>query len=275
MTKPQPAPSDEGSVGALLQHWRRARHLSQLELALEAEVSSRHLCFIETGRASPSREMVLLLASVLDLPLRERNTLLLAAGYAPIYLDTKLEGPELAAVRGALDAILRQQEPFPAVVMNRHWNILRTNDAAGRFFGFLLGERAATAPSNVLRLMFDPGAVRPFVANWEAVAAALIQRVRRECIGGIADARTKALLAELLAYPGVPRSLHQASPSTPMAPVVPVSFVKGGARFDFFSTVTTLGTPQDVAVQEIRIECFFPADPATERAARAMAATGS
>ena len=128
--------STEDTVGALLRYWRRARRLSQLDLATEANVSSRHLCFIETGRSSPSREMVLLLSRVLDLPLRERNTLLLAAGFAPIYQETPLEAPELDAIRGAIDAIIRQQEPFPAIVMNRYWDILRTNDAANHFMTF-------------------------------------------------------------------------------------------------------------------------------------------
>jgi hypothetical protein len=214
--------------------------------------------------------MVLLLSRVLDLPLRERNTLLLAAGFAPMYLETQLDAPELSSIHSALDAILRQQEPFPAVVMNRHWDILRTNDAATRFFQFLLGDRAATAPGNILRMMFDLDAARPFVANWKAVAEALVQRVHRECVGGILDDGTRALLADLLAYPGVPRAWRQASLGTPTEPALPVSFVKGDQRFNFFSTVTTLGTPQDITAQEIRIECFFPADPATEHAARRL-----
>jgi len=258
-------------VGALVQYWRRARHLSQLALAAEAAVSPRHLCFIETGRARPSREMVLLLSRALDVPLRERNAMLLAAGFAPVYLETKLDAPELTSVRGALDAILRQQEPFPALVMNRHWDILRTNDAAGRFARFFLGERAARAPTNLLRRMFDPDAMRPFVANWEAVAESLVQRVHRESVGGVQDKRTRELLAELLSYPGVPKSWLRADPSVPLTPVVPVSYVRGIHRFDFFSTVTTLGTPQDITLQEIRIECFFPANPATDAAARQLA----
>ena len=255
-------------MGALLQQWRRARHLSQLALATEAEVSSRHLCFIENGRASPSRDMVLLLSRVLDVPLRERNTLLLAAGFAPMYVESQLEAPELESIRAALDAMLRQQEPFPAVVMNRHWDIVRTNQAATRFFGFLLGERASSAPNNVLRMMFDPDAVRPFVANWEAVAESLIQRVHRVSVGGVQDERTRALLAALLDYPGVPRSWRKASLATPLLPVAPISFEKAGQRFDFFSTVTTIGTPQDITAQEIRVECFFPANAATDSAAR-------
>ena len=184
-----------------------------------------------------------------------------------------MDEPELAAVRAALDAILRQQEPFPAVVMNRRWDLLRTNEAATRFFAFLLGDRSLPGPPNVLRLMFHPEAVRPFVANWEAVAEALVRRVQREAVGGVQDEGTRALLEEILAYPGVPRSWRTASLGTPLLPVVPVSFRKGERQYDFFSTVTTLGTPQDITVQETRIECFFPADDQTDRAARQLGAS--
>jgi transcriptional regulator with XRE-family HTH domain len=264
----------DGSVGSLIQYWRKTRRLSQLALAIQAEISARHLCFIETGRANPSRDMVLLLARVLDVPLRERNGLLLAAGFAPVYRESKLDAPDLAAVRGALDAILRQQEPFPAVVMNRGWDILQTNRAATRLFGFLLGARRASQPANVLRMMFHPRALRPFVANWESVAEALVRRVGREAVAGVPDDATRKLLAEILSYPGVPAALGRAD-GAPVVPVIPVSFRKGEHRFDFFSTVTTLGTPQDITVQEIRIECFFPADEASAQAARDLGATAS
>jgi transcriptional regulator with XRE-family HTH domain len=257
------------SFGTIIQHWRKARRLSQLALATQAEISSRHLCFIETGRSNPSRDMVLLLAGVLDVPLRERNSLLLAAGFAPVYPESRLDAPDLAAVRGALDAILRQQEPFPAVVMNRHWDLVRTNQAATRFFGLLLGARRVAEPANVLRMMFHPDGLRPFVANWDAVAESLVRRVHREAIGGVPDETTRKLLAELLSYPGVPPSWRSASLGAPLVPVIPVAFRKGERHFNFFSAVTTLGTPQDVTVQEIRIECFFPADEATEAACRA------
>ncbi len=215
--------------------------------------------------------MVLRLANALDVPLRERNALLLAAGFAPLYAESTLDAPALAAVNGALEAILRQQEPFPAVVMNRHWDIVRTNEAAARFFGFLLGGRQAAGPANVLRMMFHPDAVRPFVKNWSAVAEALVLRVRREAVGGVPDEATEKLLGEVLSYPGVPASLHTTSISSPLVPVVPLTFEKGGQRFNFFSAITTLGTPQDVTVQELRIESFFPADEATRGAARRVA----
>lgn len=258
------------SVGSLLKYWRTTRSLSQLALAHEAEVSPRHLSFLETGRAKPSREMVLVLSSVLDIPLRERNALLLAAGFAPVYAETNLDAPELGAVRTALFAILRQQEPFPAVVMNHHWDILHTNDAARNFFALLLEGRATAEPANVLRLMFDPNGLRPHVSNWEAVAETLIQRVQREAVGGVTDAATDKLLTELLAYPDVPQRLRQLNLATPSVPVIPVRFCKGDRSFNFFSTVTTLGTAQDVTLQELRIECFFPADTATDAQARAL-----
>lgn len=257
--------------GTLLAHWRRVRGHSQLALAMEAEVSPRHVSFIETGRSNPSREMVFLLAGVLDVPLRERNDLLLAAGFAPVYTESSMDAPQLDAVNGALSAILRQQEPYPAVVMNRHWDIVRTNEAAGRFFGWLLGHRQSRGTANVLRMMFDPGALRPFVANWEAVATSLMQRVRREAVGGIVDEALRALIDEVLRQPDVPAAVRTMNSIAPLVPVVPVSFAKDGVRFDFFSAVTTLGTPQDITVQELRIECFFPANPATDEAARRLA----
>jgi transcriptional regulator with XRE-family HTH domain len=257
-------------VGPLLQRWRKSRRLSQLALSAEAAVSLRHLCFIETGRASPSRAMVLRLADVLDIPLRERNTLLLAAGFAPIYRESTLAAPELVAVRGALEAILAQQEPFPAVVMNREWDIQQTNEAARRFFDFLLDGRTVPGPPNVLRMMFHPDGVRRHVVNWPDVAEALVRRVHREAVGGVVDEAAQRILAEILGYAGVP---EPGEPSSPLLPMVPVRFAKDGREFDFFSTVTTLGTPQDVTAQELRIECFFPADDPTKRAAEWLKST--
>jgi transcriptional regulator with XRE-family HTH domain len=265
-----------GEIGALVQRWRKARRLSQLGLAAEAAVSIRHLCFIETGRARPSRTMVLRLAEILDVPLRERNTLLLAAGFAPEYQESALDAPAVAAVQGAIEAILAQQEPYPAVVMNRDWDIRKTNAAAERFFGFLLaGQRPVAGAANVLRLMFHPDGVRPYVTNWPDVARALVRRVRREALGGVTDERAQRILAEVLAYPGVPASVADTDPLAPQLPIVPVRFARDGRQFDYFSTVTTLGTPQDVTLQELRIECFFPGDERTRRSAASdMGATG-
>ena len=216
--------------------------------------------------------MVLLLADTLAIPLRERNALLLAAGFAPMFCESALDDRELAPVRAAIHAILKQQEPYPAVVMNRHWDIVETNRAASRFFGLLLGDRTPPGAGNVLRLMFHPEGLRPVVENWEEVAHALVRRVHREAIGGALDEAGRQLLSEILAYPGVPARWRSAGVDlgTPLVPVVPVSFRHGGRVLHFFSAVTVLGTPQDVTLQELRIECFFPLDEATAAAARRL-----
>lgn len=164
--------------------------MSQLTLATEARVTPRHVSFVESGRANPSRDMVLTLARTLDLPLRDRNQLLLAAGYAPQYHDSGLADPVMAPVRAAVDRVLAQHEPYPAVVLSRHWDVTRTNTAAAALFGWLLG------PANVIRLMFDPAGLRPHVLNWPDVAHALIQRVHREAVGGVRDHATTELLDE-------------------------------------------------------------------------------
>jgi len=258
------------ALGALLQYWRRARSLSQLALAHEANVSPRHVSFVETGRAKPSRDMVLLLADALGVPLRERNALLLSAGFAPMFRESALDDRELAPVRTAIDAILKQQEPYPAVVMNRRWDIVATNEAASRFFGLLLDGRTPHGAGNVLRLMFHPDGLRPCVDNWEAVAQSLVRRVHREALGATRDDAGRVLLAEVLDYPGVPARWRTPDLGAPIVPVVPVSFRHGEQRFDFFSAVTVLGTPQDITVQELRVECFFPLDEATAAAARRL-----
>jgi transcriptional regulator with XRE-family HTH domain len=259
--RPRPGPSP---VGRLLQHWRRVRRMSQLDLAVEAQVTPRHVSFVESGRARPSREMVVALARALDVPLRERNQLLLAAGYAPLYRETGVDEPAMAQVRAALDQVLRHHEPFPAVVLDRHWDILMANAAATAMFAWLLGRERSERPANVLRLMFDPDGLRPFVANWEQVAEALVQRVHREAIGGVPDASTAALLQELLALPGVPDRWRAPDLTAAPLPVIPVEFRKGRLAVSYFSMVTTVGTPQDVTAEEIRLESFFPADQATE-----------
>lgn len=250
-------------VGELLRHWRGVRRLSQLALAGEVATTQRHLSFIESGRSQPSRAMVLRLARVLDVPIRERNQLLLAAGYAPLYRETGLAGTEAARVRAAVERLLEVHEPYPAVVMDRHWNVMRTNSAANAFFGWMLGDRTIEEPANVIRLMFNPEGLRAFVQNWEDVAEALIRRVHREAVGGFPDAETIELLEQALGYPGVPSEWRSPDFRTPPLPVVPVEWKKDGLALSYFSTVTTLGTPQDAMLQEMRIESFFPADETT------------
>jgi transcriptional regulator with XRE-family HTH domain len=267
------SPSTEPQFGRLLQGWRRTRGKSQLELAIDAHVSPRHVSFIETGRSVPSREMVLALAEALEVPLRERNALLLAAGYAPVYREAPLDAPELEAVRQALALILDHQEPYPAVVLNRHWDLLHANGAARDLLGFMAGDGPpppAAPPLNVVRQMLRPGGLRSHVTNWEQVAETLVQRVHREALGGVADERTRALLAEVTSYPGVPARWGAFDPSVPLSPLVPICFAKDDVSASYFSTVTTIGTAQDVTLQELRVECFFPADSATRDSARAL-----
>ncbi len=253
------------NLGDLLRRWRTLRGKSQLDLALEADISQRHLSFVESGRSTPSRRLLIQAAEALDVPLRDRNALLLAAGYAPLYSEAAWDALEMQSVTRALERILRQQEPFPAIVMDRHWNVLMTNDSAPRLFGCFIGLSAWKGPRNMLHLLFDPDRMRPFVANWEEAAKSLLQRVHREAVGGVTDEKTKELLAALLAYPNIPAAWSLPLPAAPALPMIPLSFLKDSRVLNYFSMVTTVGTPQTVAAQEMRIECMFPADEATER----------
>jgi transcriptional regulator with XRE-family HTH domain len=250
-------------LGSLLRDWRAARGRSQYDLSLDAGVSQRHISFVESGRSIPGRQTLLDIAEALDVPLRDRNALLLAAGYAPVYPDSAWDAPEMRSVTAALSRILRQHEPFPAVVMDRYWNVLLTNEAAPRFFNSFIDMAAREGPRNLLHLMFDPTGMRPFVANWESTAKGLFQRIYRESVGRMIDHKTKELLAALLAYPDVEPAWKQ-SEAPSLLPVIPISFAKGNTTLNYFSMVTTVGTPQTVAAEELRLECLFPADETTE-----------
>ncbi|HEY3068541.1 MAG TPA: helix-turn-helix transcriptional regulator [Methylomirabilota bacterium] len=269
-----PAAPATRPFGQVLREWRLARRMSQLTLATEAEISSRHLSFLETGRAQPSREMVLLLSSVLDVPLRDQNVLLTAAGYAPIYRETALGAPELGQVQQALRFMLEKQEPYPALVVDRHWNLLMQNGAAGRLFGlFLSREEMAQVPGppNAVRMIFHPRGLRPYIANWEALAGPLVQQIHREAVGGIPDEGTRHLLEEVVSYPGVPARWRVPDTTAHSAAVLPLTLHKGDLTLRFFTTIATLGTPQDITLQELRVECFFPVDAATDERARTLA----
>jgi transcriptional regulator with XRE-family HTH domain len=261
------------AFGGILRQWRERRRMSQLDLAVEAGVSSRHLSFIETGRAQPSREMLVLLAGVLDVPLRDRNDLLTAAGFAPIYRETELAAPAMTQVRRALDFMLKQQEPYPALVLDRRWNVLQVNDGSARIQQRFLDLEAAAkiGPPNAMRLMFHPHGFRPFIVNWEATAASLIQWLHRDVMTGMADAETRALLDELLAYPDVPRHWRTIDLDASMAPFLTIEFRKGDLSLKYFTTLTSLGTPHDVTLQGLRVECFYPADEATEQMSHHLA----
>src|SRR6201987_3994002 len=180
----------EHDLGNLLRYWRHERGKSQLNLSLDTGISQRHLSFVESGRSVPSRDLFLIVSGTLDIPLRERNVLLLASGYAPVYTERTWEAPEMAAVTKAIDRVLLQQEPHPALVLDRYWNVIRTNEAAPRFFGSFVDLEARPRPRNLLDLMFDPAGMRPFVEGWEEVAAGLLQRVYRESLGHVMDQKT-------------------------------------------------------------------------------------
>ena len=251
-------------LGGLLRYWRDLRGKSQIDLSVDADMSQRYISFIESGRSTPGRKKLLDIAEALDIPFRERNTLLLAAGYAPIYSDGAWDAPEMHGVAVALQRMLRQHEPFPAVVMDRYWNVVMANEASPQFFNCFVDMTARPKPRNLLHLMFDPAGMRPFIVNWEDAAKSLLMRVHRESVGRVVDAKTKDLLAALLAYPNV-KAEWKFPNAAATKPVIPLSFMKDGNVLNYFSMVATVGTPQTIAAQELRLECMFPADDATER----------
>ena len=270
LAKARKKPATATAVGGLIRQWRERRRLSQLSLALDAEISARHLSFLETGRANPSREMVLLLARVLEVPPRGRNELLLAAGYAPVYHERGLDAPEMAQVRRALEFTLRQQEPYPALVVDGRWNILMSNEGSSRLMGLFLdpAEAAALGPPNALRLFYHPRGMRPFIVNWQATAGALIQWLHRDMLRGHPE--TARLLDELLSYPDVPKAWRTLDLDAPAAPFLAVELAKDDLHLTFFSTLTSLGVPYDITLDELRVECFFPADEGSEALMRRL-----
>ena len=242
-------------LGELLRYWRRERGKSQLDLSHETGISQRHLSFVESGRSAPSRDFLSMVSDVLNIPLRERNVLLLASGYAPLYSEQSMDAEQMTIVNRAIDRMLEQHEPHPALVLNRHWNVIRTNRAAQRFFGSFIDLEARPKPRNLLDLMFDPAGMRPFVEEWEKVAAGLLQRVRREAVGQVVDEPLARLLEQLRKYPGV---VALKAPLAPQSPVLSITFRRGDERFSYFSLITTVGTPQCITAQELRVECMFP-----------------
>jgi transcriptional regulator with XRE-family HTH domain len=258
---------------ARLRWWRQQRGWSQLELAGRAEISQRHLSFLELGRAKPSREMVTRLASALGVALREHNALLLAAGFAPIWRESDMEAPELVGVRAALDFMMAQQEPFPAVVVDRHWNLLRSNQGAVRLVEFLVGPLAPETRVNLADALVAPDLLRPFLVNWQTVARYFIRSVEADAAAD-GTTETAVLLERLLAYPGVRALLHAGQEDAAAGPVLAMLFRKGDVSLQMFTTIATLGTPRDITLQELRIECFFPADDATKALLHSWAARG-
>jgi transcriptional regulator with XRE-family HTH domain len=263
--------SSRQGFAAKLRWWREHRGLSQLELAGRADISQRHLSFLELGRASPSREMVARLAGALDIPLRQHNALLVAAGFAPVWRETDLAAPELAQVRSAVDYILTQQEPFPALAVDRHWNLLKSNAGAGRLVTFLVGPLPPDASINLADALVAPDVLRPFLVNWADVVRYFIRSVEADALADGTE-KTAALLRRLLGYDGVRAAVKAQASEAANSPVLPMHFRKGDTSLRLFTTIATLGTPQDVTVQELRIECFFPMDDETAGTLTAWAA---
>lgn len=268
-----PGLSPNGQFGMLLRQWRSVRRASQLDLALDADISTRHLSCLETGRAQPSREMVLRLAEALQVPLRERNALLLAAGYAPLFRQTSLDAPELEAVRRAVELFIAQLEPYPVLVMDRYWNILRMNSGAKRILDLFPGCESVT-PLNGPRLVFHPNGLRPVIEDWEVIAAHMIRRVRREAVDNPSDEAMQRFLEELLGYPDVPNRWRMLDLDHTPPPFLTINYKWQNATLRWFSTLTTLGTPLDVALQELRIETLFAADDTTRAVVNRLAEEG-
>lgn len=264
------------TFGPMLRAWRRRRGASQLSLALQSGVSQRHVSFLESGRARPSREMVVQLSTALDVPLRQRNEMLLAAGFAPAYRESNLAAPELTPVRRAIDFMLKQQEPYPAVVIDRLWNLLQANDAANAFTVFLFeGMPPAPPPGkgpNLLRWILDPNALRSKISNWEEVARYLVSTTYAEILAAGGEPQALAFIEEIMAYPDVPTSFRKLRFEERPAPVLTVDYLVGGKALSVFTTIATLGTPQDITLQEVRVEGFFPADDRSDALFKSLAA---
>jgi transcriptional regulator with XRE-family HTH domain len=253
-------------IGDHLREWRQRRHLSQLDLAVDAEISARHLSFVETGRAAPSREMVLKLAERLEVPLRERNVLLVAAGFAPAYQQRSLDDPALTSARAAIDLVLKAHEPNPALAYDRHWNLVTAN----RMVAPLLKDvppRLLVQPVNIMRLAFHPEALAPRTVNLAEWCGHLLERVHRQC-EATADPELIRLYEELKAYPIPARAVPLAADTV----ALPFKLRLDGQVLTFLSTTMVFGTPVDITLSELALETFFPADAQTAEAMRAMAA---
>jgi transcriptional regulator with XRE-family HTH domain len=273
-TPAAPPPGARDPFGTHLRHWRQHRRLSQLDLAGDAEVSSRHLSYVETGRAAPSREMVLRLAERLQVPLRERNAWLTAAGFAPLYRQRSLDDPALAAARRAVDLVLKGHEPYPALAVDRHWHLV----AANAVVPLLLAGAAPQLlqpPVNVLRLSLHPEGLAPRIANLAQWRAHLLERLQQQT-AATGDAQLQALHDELAAYPVADAGRDAGEGAGDLAGVVvPLQLHTDAGLLSFISTTTIFGTPVDVTLQELAVESFFPADAQTARALQTLAAAAN
>jgi transcriptional regulator with XRE-family HTH domain len=265
---PPPPLGADASIGTLLRAWRQRRRRSQLDLALDAEVSQRHLSFVESGRAAPSREMVLRLSEQLEVPLRERNALLLAAGFAPPYAERPLDDPAMAAARAAVEMILRAHMPHPALAVDRHWRLVAANGALAPLLAGVAEPALLAPPVNVMRLALHPGGLAPRIANFSQWRAHLLERLRRQ-VEASADPVLAALLAELAALEAPAGGVAGQHP--PGGILVPLELETAAGRLSLISTTTVFGTPAEITLSELAIEAFYPADSATAERLRRLA----
>jgi transcriptional regulator with XRE-family HTH domain len=257
-------------VGELLRGWRNRRAMSQADLAFEAGISIKHMSNVETGKAVGSRETLMQLAAALGLSLRDRNALLEAGGFARQYGERDLSAPEVADAKRAIDLLLKRHEPFPAIVTDRQWNVLQANRAAVRLMTMLLGAERMQRPLNHMRMFLAPDELRPFVENWPKVAAALLVRARHEAMAAPLDLALQSTWRELMKLPDLPTP--QLDEHETPGPLCEVRLRKGDVGIGLIGAVLTLGTPQDVTLQELRVEMFMPADEASEAILIALAA---
>jgi transcriptional regulator with XRE-family HTH domain len=272
LASPAAAPSQLLPFGEHLRSWRLRRRMSQLDLANEADISTRHLSFVETGRSAPSREMVLRLAERLEVPLRERNAMLVAAGYAPMYRERPLADPAMASARQAVDLILRSHDPYPALAVDRHWNLVAHNAVAGHLFAGVDAE-LLQPPVNVLRLSLHPRGVAPRLANLGQWRHHLFERLRQQ-IQATGDRKLQELEAELRGYPVTEDEDETRLGGEVLGIAVPLRLRIGQGVLNLISTTTIFGTPVDVTLQELALETFFPADEATAEQLRRLAKLG-
>lgn len=248
--------------GAVLRHWREARRYSQLDLALQADVSSKHVSFLETGRNQPSRAMILRLANAMDLPLRDRNLMLSAAGFADVYTETTLNSPELGKVEEALARILEMHEPYPAIVVDANWNIVKQNRGSSALLQLFVHDPGEVS-GNAFELLFSKEGLQPYVRNWKNLSSTLLLRLFRETLSASSGPEKRALFDKITAMPSAPANWQELASGLPGGPTLDLELENDKLRCRFFTTVTTFGTPQDVTLQELRIESYFPSDDTT------------
>jgi transcriptional regulator with XRE-family HTH domain len=255
------------TAGEHIRTWRQRRRLSQLNFALDAEISQKHLSFIESGRSMPSRDMVLRLSEHLKVPLRDRNAMLLAAGYAPVFAERSLDDPALHAARAAIDLVLQGHEPFPALAIDRHWTLVAANAAVPTILAMASDASLLQPPVNVLRLSLSPGGLAPHIVNFAEWRSHLLDRLRQQ-IEVRADPQLDALLRELLAFPVAVSGTTEQHQKNYAGVLIPMQLRTPAGILSFFSTTTVFGTPVDITLSEIALEAFFPADAATAEALR-------